>query len=143
MKRASLLLSVTAAGLTLAGFAASEASAQSRQFNTTVAFLCYSHYQVDPGVWPLQKTSYTIHDTASDLLSMGYWSPYAEKSVPTKTLLPNGYYLNCNPPAGMSPVAGTLPKQSVSSQELVTQKGALVPTTKKNTGQPGLYQLVA
>ena len=144
MKRVMLLLSVAAAGLTLAGVSASGASAQGGPFETAVAFLCYSHYQVDPGVWPLEKTDYRIHDTASVLLGMGYWSPYAEKSAPTQTELPNGYYLTCSLPAGLtSPVMGTLPKQSVSSQELVTQKGALVPMSRKNVGQPGLYPLAA
>jgi hypothetical protein len=80
-----------------------------------VAFLCYSKFEVDPGVWPLAKTSSSIHDTASALLGTGYWSPFAEKSVPTRTELPGGYYLICNLPARMSPVIGTLPKQSTPS----------------------------
>jgi len=143
MKRALFLLSVAATGLTLAGVAASEASAQSSPFSTSVAFLCYSKFQVDPGVWPLAKTSYTIHDTASTLLGLGYWSPYAEKAVPTATELPGGYYLTCDVPVGMSRVVGTLPKQSTASAELVTQKGALVPRSVKSAGQPGLYSLVA
>lgn len=143
MKRALFLLSIAAAGLTLAGVAASEASAQSNPFKTSVAFLCYSRFQVDPGVWPLEKTSYTIHDTASTLLGMGYWSPFAERSMPTRTELPGGYYLDCNLPAGMTPVVGTLPKQSAASPELVTQKGGLVPMTRKYAGEPGLYPLAA
>lgn len=143
MKRALLLLSVAAVGLMLAGVAASEASAQSNPFRTSVAFLCYSKFEVDPGVWPLQKTASTIHDTASDLLGMGYWSPYAEKSVPTATELPGGYYLSCKLPAGMSPVVGTLPKQTIASPELVTQKGAVVPMSRKYAGEPGLYLLAA
>jgi hypothetical protein len=143
MKRVVVVLSIAVAGLTPAGVAASQASAQSDPFKTSVAFLCYSKFQVDPGVWPLQKTSFTIHDTASDLLGMGYWSPYAEKSAPTATELPDGYYLSCSLPAGMRPVVGTLPKQSLASPELVTQKGALVPMTRKYAGEPGLYPLAA
>lgn len=96
-----------------------------------MAFLCYSRFQVDPGVWPLQKTSYTIHHTASDLVGMGYWSPYAERSTPTATELPGGYYLICNLPAGMRPVVGTLPKHATPRAELVTRKGALVPMSRE------------
>ncbi|MDE3024172.1 MAG: hypothetical protein KGI93_01245 [Acidobacteriota bacterium] len=143
MKRIVLALAAAAVGSALAAVGASQASAQSSPFDTSVAFLCYSKFQVDPGVWPLEKTNYTIHDTASTLLGMGYWSPFAEKSVATRTELPGGYYLTCNLPAGMSPVVGTLPKQSTSSPELVTQKGALVPKTHKYAGEPGLYPLAA
>lgn len=143
MKRASLLLAVAAGGLTLAGLAASGASAQSNPFRTSVAFLCYSKFEVEPGVWPLQKASYTTHHTASALLGMGYWSPFAERAVPTRTELPGGYYLICNLPAGIGPVVGTLPKQSTQSLELVTQKGGLVPMTRKDAGEPGLYPLAA
>jgi hypothetical protein len=108
-----------------------------------VAFLCYSKFEVDPGVWPLAKTSSSIHDTASALLGTGYWSPFAEKSVPTRTELPGGYYLICNLPARMSPVIGTLPKQSTPSPELITQRGGLIPMTRKYAGEPGLYPLAA
>jgi hypothetical protein len=136
-----MLLLALAAGLTLAGVAASEASAQSNSFKTTVAFLCYSKFEVDPGVWALQGN----RDTASDLLASGsYWSPYAEKTVPTATLLPGGYYLNCNLPAGMIPELGTLPKYDATPRPLLlTQKGGLIEMSPKYAGEPGLYPVAA
>ncbi|HLX20548.1 MAG TPA: hypothetical protein VKR23_10395 [Gaiellaceae bacterium] len=118
------MLVLGAAGLALAGVAASGAGAQ-----TTSAFLCYSKFQTDPGVWPLAKTSPAIHDTAADLLALGYWQPYAEKSTPTNTEITGGYYLICNLPTSLNPM------QSM----VVTQKGALIPMSPKYIGEPGLY----
>ena len=121
------MLVLGAAGLALAGVAASGAAGQS---GTTANFLCYSKFQVDPGAWPTAKTSPRIHETANDLLALGgYWSPYAEKSVPTPTKITGGYFLICNLPAGLNQV------QSM----IVTQKGALIPMSPKYLGEAGLY----
>jgi len=59
------------------------------------SYLCYSKNQVDPNFWVI-STSNTGNTDATSLLAAGYWLPYAEKSVPTSTLLPGGWYLICN-----------------------------------------------
>jgi hypothetical protein len=126
------MLALAAAGLALvAGVAASGAAAQSNPvFRTTANFLCYSKFQVDPGAYATAKTSPRIHSTAADLLALGgYWSPYAEKSVPTRTKITGDYYLICNLPPGLNPV------QSM----IVTQKGSLIPWSPKYLGEAGLY----
>ena len=125
------MLVLGAAGLALACVAASGAASQSNPaFRTTANFLCYSKFQVDPGAYETAKTSPRVHETAADLLALGnYWSPYAEKSVPTLTKITGGYYLICNLPAGLSPVEGML----------VTQKGAFIPVSPKYVGEAGLY----
>jgi hypothetical protein len=38
----------------------------------------------------------------------GYWSPYAETSVPTRTRIAGGWYLTCNLTTGHERVAGVL-----------------------------------
>jgi hypothetical protein len=54
-------------------------------------FLCYSKFQVEPGVWPA--------DVARKLLAAGYYLPTAVKgNVPGGTNL-GGYHLVCNAPA--------------------------------------------
>lgn len=123
MKR---MLALGAAGLAISGLLAAGAGAGTP---TRVAFLCYSKDQVDPGVWPLAKTGPSIHETAGDLLAQGYWSPYAETSVPTKTEIADGYFLTCSVPSGLNPVPGML----------VTRKGALIHLSPKLVGEPGLY----
>ena len=122
---------VVGAGLALAGVAASGAAGQSNPvFGTTANFLCYSRFQVDPGAYATHKTSPRIHETANDLLALGgYWSPYAEKSVPTLTKITGGYFLICNLPAGLTPVPSMI----------VTQKGTLLPWSRKFVGEAGLY----
>jgi hypothetical protein len=125
------MLVLGAAGLALAGVAASGAAGQSNAvFRTTANFLCYSRFQVDPGAYATAKTSPRIHETANDLLALGgYWSPYAEKSVPTLTKITGGYFLICNLPTGLNPVPSMI----------VTQKGALIPMSPKYVGEAGLY----
>ncbi|HZQ16040.1 MAG TPA: proprotein convertase P-domain-containing protein [Gaiellaceae bacterium] len=56
-------------------------------------FLCYSTFQVDPGVWSLS--------TAKTLVGQGYWAPYAVAGNPfgSSTVLGNGYTLVCNLPS--------------------------------------------
>jgi hypothetical protein len=52
------------------------------------AFLCYSQWEIDPGVW--------LMDQAKELAASGYWQPVAEKSIKTLTYIGRGYYLFCN-----------------------------------------------
>jgi hypothetical protein len=76
------------------------------------SYLCYSSLQVDPGVWSDSPTGVKGglggNISSSALLKLGYWQPYAEKSTPTNTKLPNGWYLHCNPP-GVTVSSGTAP----------------------------------
>jgi hypothetical protein len=60
-------------------------------------FLCYSKLQTDPGVWSLAPGNPSGDVAASALVGLGYWKPFAEKSVPTNTTLPGGWFLDCNP----------------------------------------------
>ena len=66
------------------------------------SYLCYSKFQVDPGVWSDSPSGFKGglggNVSSSALLKLGYWSPFAEKSTPTKTKLLGGWYLHCNPP---------------------------------------------
>jgi len=58
-------------------------------------FLCYSKWQVDPGVWPLSE--------ARALFGSGYWRPFALRGSYSKTRPGGGEFtLACNLPAGMS-----------------------------------------
>jgi len=41
-----------------------------------------------------------VNDDAADLMAAGYWSPYAETSIPTGTQA-GSYYLLCNLPSSM------------------------------------------
>jgi hypothetical protein len=52
-------------------------------------FLCYSKWQVDPGVW-------TASEAQLLLLTGEYWKPYAVLGAGTSTQL-GAYSLNCNP----------------------------------------------
>jgi hypothetical protein len=60
-------------------------------------FLCYSRFQVDPGVWDSSQ--------ASTLLGNGYWIPDAVQgdTLGSQTVLAGGYALVCNPPSGYTP----------------------------------------
>lgn len=120
------MLALGAAGLALSGVLAAGAGASAR---TTLVFLCYSKFQTDPGVWSTARTGPPIHETASDLLAQGYWSPFAERSVPTKTAIANGYFLICNLPSGLGPVP----------RMLVTRKGDVINLSPKLVGETGLY----
>ena len=66
------------------------------------SYLCYSKFQVDPGVWSDSPSGFKGglggNVSSSALLKLGYWSPFAEKSTPTNTKLLGGWYLHCNPP---------------------------------------------
>jgi hypothetical protein len=83
------------------------------------SFLCYSKLQVDPGVWPDKTTN--GETTAPQLIAAGYWKPVAEKSIPTNTKLPQGWYLHCNPPVATAQGAAPAPSAFVGEAgELIT-----------------------
>jgi hypothetical protein len=88
--------------LTTAFFALVASSASAASNNS---YLCYSKNQVDPNFWVI-STSNTGNTDATTLLAAGYWLPYAEKSVPTSTQLPGGWYLICNLQTGETAVPG-------------------------------------
>jgi hypothetical protein len=81
------------------GVAAAGAAAAGPPNNS---YLCYSKFQVDPGVWSDSPSGFKGglggNVSSSALLKLGYWSPFAEKSTPTNTKLLGGWYLHCNPP---------------------------------------------
>lgn len=58
------------------------------------AFLCYSAFQDNPGVWPMP--------VATQLLSSGYWSPYAVPGNVAGGTNIGGYHLSCNLATGQS-----------------------------------------
>ena len=93
----------------LLGVYASVASAAGPPNNS---YLCYSKFQVDPGVWSDSPTGIKGglggNLSSSALLKLGYWQPFAQKSTPTSTKLPGGWYLHCNPP-GVTALGGTPP----------------------------------
>jgi hypothetical protein len=99
-------------------------------YGATGAFLCYSTYQVNPGVWPFSGVGPAHHD-AAQLMALGYWSPYAEQSVPTQTQLGNGWYLDCKLPATLKPAA---------SGDLMGLGGTMFSPTKL-AGEPGYYPI--
>jgi hypothetical protein len=58
-------------------------------------FLCYSAWQVDPGVW--------TESVASNLVATaGYWQPFAVKGNVLDGTNVGDYHLVCNLPAGQS-----------------------------------------
>src|SRR5262245_21934768 len=59
------------------------------------AFLCYSRFQVDPGVWPAGE--------ATALLARGYWRPTAVLGTVSATRL-GPYSLVCNPSTQARPI---------------------------------------
>ncbi len=85
------------AGLVATGtaFVACLAASTAGAGNNNNSFLCYSKTQVDPEPWAISDPN-TGNTDATHLLAAGYWLPYAEKSVPTGTQLPGGWYLICN-----------------------------------------------
>lgn len=94
------------AALVSAGTFATVAAAAGPPNNS---YLCYSKFQIDPGVWSDSPTGIKGglggNVSSSALLKLGYWQPWAQKSTPTGTKLPGGWYLHCNPPGAT--VAGT------------------------------------
>ena len=64
------------------------------------AFLCYSAFQDNPGVWPMP--------VATQLLSQGYWSPYAIPGNVAGGTNIGSYHLTCNLATGQSASDSTL-----------------------------------
>lgn len=58
------------------------------------AFLCYSAFQDNPGVWSMP--------VATQLLGQGYWSPYAVPGNVAGGTNIGGYHLTCNLASGQS-----------------------------------------
>jgi hypothetical protein len=57
-------------------------------------FLCYSKYEVDPGVWPARE--------AQKLLTEGYWQPSAMSGTTPGGTNVGEFHLVCNPPASVA-----------------------------------------
>ena len=115
---------VSIGALAAAVLAAVAASAPAAGNNS---YLCYSKNQVDPNFWVI-STSNAGNTDATSLLASGYWLPYAEKSVPTSTKLPGGWYLICNLQPGETAVPGSV---IGGAGETITE-----PTL---AGKPGYY----
>ncbi|HEY5098834.1 MAG TPA: hypothetical protein VII54_02135 [Gaiellaceae bacterium] len=64
------------------------------------AFLCYSAFQDNPGVW--------VMPVATQLLQQGYWSPYAVPGNVAGGTNIGGYHLTCNLASGQSASDSTL-----------------------------------
>jgi hypothetical protein len=123
VKLKTMLATALAGATIVTGLVASGAAGQ-----TSASYLCYSKFQVDPGSWA--ETSTNGNSTVASLMARGYWAPYAETSVPTATKITGGYYLICNLPASLKPVAGTW----------ISQKGEKT-TVSSFATQPGYYPL--
>jgi hypothetical protein len=97
------------------------------------SYLCYSKFQVDPGFWPRDDEMPRVNDSATDMMAQGYWSPYAETSIPTGTKV-GSYYLDCNLPSTMKPTG-----------DFVLQDGGLLvhPTDTWMATHPGYYPAAA
>lgn len=63
-------------------------------------FLCYSKFQVDPGVWPVSQ--------AQALLQSGYWEPSALSGTTAGGTNLGAFHLVCNPPASMKPSGSSI-----------------------------------
>jgi len=64
------------------------------------AFLCYSAFEDNPGVW--------VMPVAAQLLQQGYWSPYAVAGNVAGGTNIGGYHLTCNLASGQSASDSTL-----------------------------------
>jgi hypothetical protein len=84
-------------------------------------FLCYSKFQVEPGVWP--------PDVAAKLLADGYYYPVAVKGNVAGGTNLGDYHLVCNAPAG-------------STGEVVNENGEVLPERIAG-GTLGYYPLGA
>jgi hypothetical protein len=87
--------------------------------STDGIFLCYSKWQVDPGVWGV--------DEARDLLAAGYWKPVAVAGITSATRL-GAYSLVCNPD-----------KQAASAPGTAVDDGGMVYTAPDELGALGTY----
>jgi hypothetical protein len=82
-------------------------------------FLCYSRYQVDPGVWGI--------DLAPGLLAGGYWKPVAVAGIQSATRL-GAYSLVCNPD-----------KQAASAPAAAVDDGGVVSASPDQLGSLNSY----
>jgi hypothetical protein len=89
------------------------------QGSTNGIFLCYSRWQVDPGVWGV--------DEAQGLLAGGYWKPVAVAGIQSATRL-GAYSLVCNPD-----------KQAASAPAAAVDDGGQVYTSPDELGALGTY----
>jgi hypothetical protein len=94
------------------------------------SYLCYSKLQVDPGVWSDAPGNVGGDTSSEQLMALGYWKPFAEKTTPTATLLPGGWYLDCNPAEATTQSGGTM--------SIVGGSGELV-TDATLASDPGYY----
>ena len=97
------LIAAAAAAVTLLGIAATGSAAVPGN-----SYLCYSKLQVDPGVWADSVSNKGGNVTAFQLAALGYWKPFAQKSTPTSTLIPGGWYLHCNPTSATTQAGAAL-----------------------------------
>src|SRR5574340_1603900 len=87
MRRLWFLLGGCVAALALVAAAPGAAVAPAAPEDST--FLCYSAYQVDPGVWPVSQAQ-ILYTT------FGYWQPFAVKGNVTGGTNVGAYHLTCN-----------------------------------------------
>jgi hypothetical protein len=85
-------------------------------------FLCYSKFQVVPGVWP--------QDAAADLHEAGYWYPFAVPGNVEGGPNLGAYHLECNP------IGST-------TGEVVNENGEVFPASYATPDTIGYYPLVA
>jgi len=81
-------------------------------------FLCYSKFEVDPGVWPVSQ--------AQALLESGYWEPSAVSGTVGGGTNIGSFHLVCNPPAS-----------SVSDGLYIGADGSMIPGA--DAGAAGFY----
>jgi hypothetical protein len=89
-----LLLAAITAVVAVAVVGASAAASSPPKPVEHSVFLCYSTYQVDPGVWMLSQ--------AETLFKAGYWQPYAVAGNVVGGTNVGTYHLVCNLATGQS-----------------------------------------
>jgi hypothetical protein len=124
VKRLLLLAVVALAGVVMGVAPAANA-------HTSGNYLCYSKFETDPGLWPIAKEMPRVNDDAADVLAAGYWSPYAETSIPTGTMA-GSYYLLCNLPSSMK-----------ATGQIVGQGGEAETPAPWMSTTPGFYPVAA
>ena len=123
LKKVSALAAVASVLLGIAAVGATGAAAAPGN-----SYLCYSKFQVDPGVWADSVSNKGGNLTAFQLAALGYWKPFAQKSTPTSTLIPGGWYLHCNPTSATTQAGSALTiiggaGETVANQELAALPG--------------------
>jgi hypothetical protein len=117
------LIAAMATAATLVGIVATGTAAAPGN-----SYLCYSKFQVDPGVWSDAPSNSGGDLSSIKLVGLGYWKPFATKSTPTNTKIPGGWFLHCNPPnatiqagAPLTIIGGA--GETVSDPTLASQPG--------------------